>query len=71
MKFSLILFGLAQLLKHSARKYPAFRERLRERNFTAQIIARDEETGRWYTFADGKVKSGGGRHANPDITLAF
>ena len=71
MKFSMILFGLAQLLKHSARKYPAFRERLRERNFTAQIIARDEETGRWYTFANGKVKSGSGRHANPDITLGF
>ena len=71
MKFSLILFGLAQLLKHSARKYPKFRERLRERDFTAQIIALDEEIGRWYTFANGRVRSGGGKHANPDITLGF
>ena len=71
MKFSLILYGLVLLLKYSARKYPAFRERLRERNLTAQILACDEGTGRWYTFANGRVKSGSGRHAKPDITLAF
>ncbi len=71
MKFSLILFGLAQMLKHSARKYPAFRDRLRERDFTAQILAHDEETGRWYTFKNGKVRSGAGRHKSPDITLGF
>ena len=71
MKFSLILFGLAQMLKHSARKYPKFRERLRTRDFTAQIMARDEETGRWYTFENGRVRSGAGLHASPDITLAF
>ena len=71
MKFSLILFGLAQMLKHSARKYPAFRERLRERDFTAQIMARDEDTGRWYTFKNGRVKSGSGKHADPDMTLGF
>ena len=71
MKFSLILFGLAQMLKHLARKYPAFRERLRERDFTAQMLAHDEGTGRWYTFKNGKVRSGAGRHNSPDITLGF
>ena len=42
MKFSVILWGLARLLNHTARKHPEFRERLKERNLVAQIMARDE-----------------------------
>ena len=34
-KFSLILFGLAQLLKYASWRYPAFRARLKERNLVA------------------------------------
>ena len=41
MKFSLLLFALAQLIRHCARKYPAFKARLAEKNFTAQIMTRD------------------------------
>jgi len=47
MKFSVILWGLAQALKLAAWRHPAFRDRLKERNLVAQIKARDEETGRW------------------------
>ena len=50
---------------------PKFRARLAERNLVAQIIARDEEVGRWFEVRGGKVTSGAGRHAKPDITLAF
>jgi hypothetical protein len=42
-KFSVILFGLAQVLKFSARRFPAFRVHLRERNLVAKIIARGRE----------------------------
>ena len=71
LSFSLILFGLAQLLKFSARRYPKFAARLKERNLVAQIMARDEGTGRWIALRDGKVTSGAGKHAKPDITIAF
>ena len=57
MKFSLILWGLAQLLKYAAWRYPAFRARLKERNLVAQFKARDEEIGRWYAIRDGQVTS--------------
>ncbi len=70
-KFSAVLWGFAQAMKLSARRHPKFRARLRERNLVAQIKARDEEVGRWFEIRDGKVTSGAGRHAKPDITLAF
>ena len=70
-KFSLILWGLARLLNYTARKHPEFRERLKERNLVARIMARDEEVGRWYEFRDGKVRSGSGRRKKADVTLAF
>ncbi len=71
MKFSAILWGLARLLNYTARKHPEFRERLKERNLVARIMARDEDVGRWYEFRDGKVRSGMGRKKKADVTLAF
>ncbi len=71
VKLSVILWGLAQLLKYSAWRHPAFRARLKERNLVAQLKARDEETGRWYEIRDGKITSGAGQHAKPDVTLSF
>jgi trimethylamine-N-oxide reductase (cytochrome c) len=69
-KFSLILFGLSKLLKVQAR-HPAFRARLKERNFVAQILARDEEIGRWFRFQDGEITSKSGQHPKPDCKLMF
>ena len=60
LKLRLILFGLSILLKVQAFRHPAFRARLKEKNLTAQFIARDEEIGRWFRFQDGKVTSGAG-----------
>ncbi|MEA2953985.1 MAG: hypothetical protein QOJ96_3505, partial [Alphaproteobacteria bacterium] len=71
LRFSAVLFGLAQVLKFTARRHPAFRERLKQRNLVAQIKARDEEVGRWFAFQDGNITSGRGFHAKPDVTLFF
>ena len=71
MKFRIILWGMAQLLRYAAWRHPAFRARLKERNLVAQLKARDEEIGRWYAIRDGKVTSGGGLRADADVTLAF
>ncbi len=71
MKFQIILWGMAQLLKFAAWRYPAFHARLKERNLVAQLKARDEEIGRWYAIRDGKLTSGAGLRADADVTLAF
>ncbi len=70
-KFAAVLAGLSVALRTWRRLYPAFGERLKERNLVAQIWAKDEEVGRWFQFADGRVRSGSGRHQKPDITLFF
>ena len=58
MKFEIILWGMAQLLKYAAWRHPAFHARLKERNLIAQIMARDEEIGRWFEIKDGKITLG-------------
>ena len=71
LKFEIILFGMAQLLRYAAWRYPVFRARLKERNLVAQLKARDEEIGRWFAIHDGKVTSGRGLRADAVVTLAF
>ncbi len=71
MKFSAVLFGMAQSLKLASARFPEFRERLKERNLTAQFLAKDEEIGRWVEFRNGKIRTGSGLYANPDVTLGF
>ena len=72
LKLSLILFGLSLLLKFQAWRHPAFRARLKEKNLTAQFIARDEEIGRWFRFEDGRDHLGLRRAARtPTSRSAF
>ena len=68
LKLAIILFGLSLLLKFQAWRHPAYRARLKEKNLTAQFIARDEEIGRWFRFTDGKVTSGSGVLKDADVT---
>src|ERR687897_770693 len=71
LKLSLILFGLSLLLKFQAWRHPAFRARLKEKNLTAQFMARDEEIGRWFSFRGGRITSGFGVRKDADVTVAF
>src|SRR4029078_700483 len=71
LKLALILFGLSLLLKFQAWRHPAYRARLKEKNLTAQFIARDEEIGRWFSFQDGKVSSGSVCLKDADVTVGF
>ncbi|MBW1997258.1 MAG: molybdopterin-dependent oxidoreductase [Deltaproteobacteria bacterium] len=70
-QFSLILYGIEKMLKRAAKKHPFFKERLKEKNFTAQIKIKDGSAGRHFTFKNGKVTSRSGIHPNPDITVIF
>ncbi|MDP7600792.1 MAG: hypothetical protein QF605_05340, partial [Rhodospirillales bacterium] len=67
--FSLMLFGLRLLIWMQALRYQAFRDRLKEKNFTAQMKTKDNSVGRWFKFQDGKVSSGSGVKADADIAL--
>lgn len=58
-------------LRSTAKRYPAFRERLREQNFALQIKTRDESHGRYYVFSDGHIFSRPGIHSQPDVTLVW
>jgi len=69
--FAILLFGLDFLLKRAARKYPHFKNRLREKDFTAQIKLKDNSQGRYFVFRGGKISSKRGIHPNPDMTIAY
>jgi molybdopterin guanine dinucleotide-containing S/N-oxide reductase-like protein len=71
IKFRILLLATAYLLKRTARKYPSFKERLKEKNFTAQIKVMDNSVGRYFTFSNGKIISKSGIHAHPDVCLTF
>ena len=66
--FHALLFGLYQMLKHTARKYPAFRERLGEHNCVVQLRTNDK-SGRYFLFENGRVKSKKGLHPRPDAEI--
>src|SRR3954469_522047 len=70
-KLTVILFGLAQLVKFAAWRYPAFAARAKEHDLTAQFITRDEGIGRWFRFAQGRITSGAGVLQDADVTVAF
>ncbi|MBW1771922.1 MAG: molybdopterin-dependent oxidoreductase [Deltaproteobacteria bacterium] len=70
-QFAVMLFGLEKLLKRTARKYPHFADRLREKNFSAQIKLMDNSQGRYFVFENGNVRSKAGLHENPDMVMSF
>ena len=71
IQFSVILLGLEKTMRYMARKYPAFAERLREKNLVVQIKIRDDSQGRYFVFRDGKVSSKSGIHSRPDVTVTY
>jgi trimethylamine-N-oxide reductase (cytochrome c) len=71
MKFSIILWGMVQALRVTARMYPEFANRLKERNLTAQFKLQDKPEGRWIKLENGKISSKKGIHENPDIAIIF
>ena len=70
MKLSIILYGLYLLLRIAAARNPAFRKRLSEKSFTAQIRTKDGGIGRWYRFGRG-VRSKTGLNPDAEVVLSF
>ena len=71
MNLSLLLWGIPQAMRAAAKVYPAYADRLKERNLIAQFRLRDRPEGRWIQLDGGKVRTGKGLHAQPDLTIHF
>ncbi|OFZ97623.1 MAG: pyrogallol hydroxytransferase large subunit [Betaproteobacteria bacterium RIFCSPLOWO2_02_FULL_62_17] len=71
IKFSVLLYGMLQAIRFMARRHPKFAERLKEKNFTAQMKTADNAVGRYFTFRDGKILSRRGLHPAPDVVVGL
>ncbi len=71
MKFSIILWGMVQAMRVTARIYPKFADRLKEKNLTAQFKLQDKPKGRWVKLENGKISSKNGLCENPDLSIIF
>jgi molybdopterin guanine dinucleotide-containing S/N-oxide reductase-like protein len=71
IRFGVTLFGLVGVIRLVARRHGEFRKLLAARDFTAQIKIDDDSQGRWYRFQGGKVTSGGGICAKPEVLLTY
>ena len=71
LPFSLILWGMPQLMRVCALVYPGYAKRLKERNVIAQFRLQGKPVGRWIKLENGKISSRKGIHENPDISIIF
>lgn len=75
MGFKLMLFlmymGLKCGMGFTALINKAFREKLKEKDFTMLIKTKDNKIGRSFTFKKGKISSKSGDYANPDLSLIW
>ncbi len=70
IQFSATLLALEKMLRITAMRYPEFAERLRQKDFAAQIKLRDNSQGRCFHFNEGKVSSQAGVHP-AQVVMAF
>jgi trimethylamine-N-oxide reductase (cytochrome c) len=68
---SFSIYGLQIALNHTARKFPSFRSRLKEKELIAQIKLQDDSLGRWFQFRNGNVTSKKGVHPSPDVVISM
>ncbi len=65
-----ILFALPKVLAFTARRHPAFRQRLKQRNLIVLIGLQDGSLNRMIEFRDGKIVRPRA-HARPDMRMLF
>jgi trimethylamine-N-oxide reductase (cytochrome c) len=68
---NIILLALPKVLNHTARRVPAFGERLRQRDLTAWIGLQDASIGRIIELRRGRLRSRPGKAADADVTMVF
>ena len=71
MRVAFLFYGVALALRLTARFYPAFRERLEERDLTVQMKLQDESRARYFELRSGRIRTRASVHPEPDVTLFF
>ena len=71
MNLTILLWGIPQAMRLAARVYPDYAARLKEKNLIVQFRLRDKPEGRWIKLDTGRIRSGAGIHASPDLVLEF
>lgn len=71
MKFSLILWVLGRKLKSRVKKDPAFKQHVKEKNFTLCMRTADGSKGRTFTFQDGEITSNGGVMQDANVSFVW
>ena len=69
--FKTILVALPKVLTYKARRFPAFRERLKQRNLAVRIELQDGSIGRTLEFRDGSIRSRAHDRTRPDVRMSF
>jgi len=69
--FSILLLGISLLLRLTAIRHRSFQNHLKEKNLIVQVKLKDNTSGRYYTFRDGKIISRNGFHPHPDVSMIF
>ena len=71
LPFPIILYGIALALRFTAWRYPAFKNRLKERDLVIQIKLESNTRGRYYILKDGQLSTRARIHPSPDVTMFF
>lgn len=71
MKFTLLLYALVKILRRTARKYPEFKKKLMEKNYSLVIKTEDGKRGRFFNFVGGTVVSRSGDASGADVYLSW
>ena len=71
MKLKVLLFGIALAIRVTAWRYPAFRQRLKEKDLVVQIKLENNRIARYYALRGGRLRSAAGLHSKPDVTVFF
>lgn len=71
IKFKLLLWALALLMKKAARKNPDFAKQLEGKDFAFQLQTEDGKVTRHFVIADNQVRSKAKAHKDPAFTISF
>jgi hypothetical protein len=71
LRFSILLFGLMMMIKRGAKKYPALKNKIKEKDFSILIKTEDGRWGRYYAFSNGTIRSGAGDLSSADLSLIW
>ncbi|WP_320819820.1 helicase [Thalassolituus sp.] len=71
IKFRLLLWALALLMKKAAKKNPDFQQQLEGKDFAFQLQTVDGAVVRQYRVLNNTIRSKGKAHKLPAFTIAF